>query len=370
MNRTSKLPVFGLSLMLLAALLSAPASAQPWAEKMFNKLDHDFGTVARGADTVYRFEITNLYKQPMHITSVSSSCGCTSPTIENEKFDTYEKAYIVAKFNTHLNHTGRKGATLTVRFAPPYQAEVQIHVHGNIRGDVVFTPGAVQFGTVDQGVTKEQRIHVSYAGRSNWQILDVTNDNNFFEVELQEMSRNGGRVSYDLLVRLKDTLPPGYVKDQLTVVTNDNLADTQRIPLFVEGSVVPEISVKPPALVLGNVELGKPITKKLIVRGKKPFRILDVNCGDDCFTFETDKDSKALHFVELTFTPHGNSGALKVPVKITTDRGPNRGATLMVSATVLADEPAKDEPAIEANTDDDQTEVLFENARVAETASK
>ncbi len=365
---------FGLSFVLLATMLPAPVSAQQWAEKMFNKLDHDFGTVARGAETVYRFEITNLYKQPMHITSVSSSCGCTSPTIENAKFGTYEKAYIVAKFNTHLNHTGRKGATLTVRFAPPYQAEVQIRVHGNIRGDVVFSPGAVQFGSVDQGVAKEQRIHVSYAGRSNWQILDVTNDNNHFEVELQEISRNGGRVSYDLLIRLKDSLPPGYVKDQLTVVTNDNLADSQRIPLFVEGSIVPEVSVKPEALVLGNVELGKPITKKLIVRGKNPFRILDVQCGDGCFSFKTDEDSKTLHFVELTFTPHDRSGDVKVPVKITTDLGPNRGATLIVSAKVLATEPAPTvtpasttKPQSERN---DQTGVRVENARVAGTASK
>ena len=369
MNCTSKVPVLSLSLVVLAAMLSTPASAQQWAEKMFNTLDHDFGTVARGAETVYRFEITNLYKQPMQITGVSSSCGCTTPTIENGTFDTYEKAYIVAKFNTHT-HVGRKGATLTVRFAAPFQAEVQIRVHGNIRGDVVFSPGAVQFGSVDQGISKEQRISVNYAGRSNWQILDVTNDNNHFEVELQETSRNGGRVSYSLLVRLKDNLSAGYVKDQLTVVTNDSFADTQRIPLFVEGRVVPEISVTPEALVLGDIESDKPITKKLIVRGKKPFRILDVNCGDGCFTFKTDEDSKALHFVELTFNPHNRSGAVKVPVKITTDRGPNRGATLMVSAKVLAAKPAPEAAVKPAPKSDDQTQKLVENARVAGTASK
>jgi len=122
MNRASVFRVFGLGVALIACSAAPTAVAQEWAEKMFNKLEHDFGTVARGADTVYRFEITNLYKQPMKITSVTSSCGCTSPTIENESFKTYEKSYIVAKFNTHT-HVGRKGATLTVRFAPPYQAK-------------------------------------------------------------------------------------------------------------------------------------------------------------------------------------------------------------------------------------------------------
>ena len=336
---------FGLALVLLAGLAAAPVAAQKWAEKMFQTLEHDFGTVARGADTVYRFEITNLYKQPMTILGVSSSCGCTTPTIENATFGTYEKAYLVAKFNTHT-HTGRKGATLSIRFGAPYRAEVQVRVHGNIRTDVVFQPGAVHFGSVDQGTSREQRITVTYAGRRNWQILDVTNDNSHFEVELEETSRFGGRVSYGLLVRLKDSLPAGYVKDQLTVITNDGSADAQRIPLFVEGRVVPEISVTPESLVFGDVESGKAITKKLIVRGKKPFKILDIHCGDDCFTFKTDDASKSLHFVELTFNPGKQSGALRVPVEITTDRGPDRGATLMISATVQAAQPAT-----EAKTD-------------------
>lgn len=359
------------SLAILACLATAPAAtAQEWAEKMFNKREHDFGTVARGAETVYRFEVTNLYKQPMKITGVTSSCGCTTPSVENAEFDTYEKAYIVAKFNTH-SHVGRKGATLTVRFAPPYQAEVQVRVHGNIRSDVVFQPGAVQFGSVDQGVKKEQLITVNYAGRSNWQILDVTNDNDHFEVELEEKSRYGGKVTYGLLVRLKDNLPAGYVKDQITVVTNDGLADTQRIPLIVEGRVVPEISVTPESLVLGEVAPGKPITKKLIVRGKQPFKILDVNCGDDCFTFKTDNESKPLHFVELTFNPGPQAGNLKVPVKITTDRGPNRGAKLMVSAKVVAPEPTT-QPKVEVQADSSDTSsaAFAENARVAGNASK
>lgn len=354
-----------ISWILLAGLFSVPATAQEWAEKMFNKLEHDFGTVARGAETVFRFEITNLYKQPMTITGVSSSCGCTSPSIENRTFKTYDKAYLVAKFNTHT-HIGRKGATLTVRFAPPYSAEVQVRVHGNIRGDVVFQPGAVQFGTVDQGAAQEQRITVNYAGRQNWQIVDVTNDNDHFEVELEETSRFGGKVSYGLLIRLKDNLPAGYVKDQLTVVTNDGIADTQRIPLIVEGRVLPEISVTPEALVLGDVQPGKPITKKLIVRGKKPFRIVDVNCGDDCFTFKTDQDAKQLHFVELTFNPSDTPGSIKVPVEITTDRGPNVGATLVVTANVK-----KPEPDGETQADaDSQSNVLVENARVVGAASK
>ncbi len=321
------------SLMLCCTSLFGQLSAEEWAERMFNKLDHDFGTVARGADTVYRFEITNLYKQPMQIIGVRSSCGCTLPTIENKTIGMHEKAYLVAKFNTRT-FVGQHGATLTVSFASPYAAEVQVRVHGNIRSDVVFQPGAVQFGNVDEGAVTEQLISVNYAGRENWSIVDVTNDNDHFEVELQETFRGGGKVSYGLRVRLKDNLPAGYIKDQLTVITNDQRVEYQRIPLFVEGRVVPEISVTPAALVLGDVAADSTVTRKVVVRGKRPFKILEVNCKDDCFTFSTDNQSKLLHLVEITFQPGPSQGAIHVPVRIATDRRANRGAILMVSANV------------------------------------
>jgi hypothetical protein len=342
------------------ACLAAGVSAQEWAEKMFNKIDHDFGTVARGADTVHKFEITNLYKQDMVITGVRSSCGCTSPTIEGPDgklaengqpvvVKTHEKAYVVARFNTRT-HVGQKGATLTVTFATPYSAEVQLHVHGNIRSDVVFNPGKIEFGEVNEGETKEQKVTVQYAGRPTWEIVDVTNDNDNFEVELLEAERTGNRVAYNLIVRLKDNLPAGYVNDQLTVVTNDSRPESQRIPLFVSGNVRPEFSVTPTQLVLGEMAPGSHVTRKIVVRGKEPFKIVDVTCGDDCFGFEPDNnEAKKVHFVNVTFTAGEQPGKLQTPIKIITDRD-NRGATLTASATVVTPEvtPASaTEPAAE-----------------------
>ena len=319
--------------------------AQEWAEKMFKELEHDFGTVARGADTVYKFEVTNLYKEDMHITGVRSSCGCTSPTIENPVVKTHGKAYIVARFNTRT-HVGQKGATLTVSLGAPYAAEVQLHVHGNIRSDVVFNPGAIEFGEVHLGDGSEKTVAVNYAGKSTWEIVDVTNDNENFEVELKETQRSAGKVSYNLLVRLKKDLPVGYVKDQLTVITNDTRAESRKIPLFVGGHVRPEFSVTPAQLVLGELAPGAKVTRKLVVRGKEPFKITDVTCGEeDCFDFQTDAESRAVHFVDVTFRAGEAAAKLQTSIQIHTDRGENRGATCIASATVVEGKaPAAVEP--------------------------
>jgi hypothetical protein len=326
-------------------LAAGQASAQQWAEKMFGKLDHDFGTVARGADTVYRFEVTNIYKQDMTLTGVRSSCGCTSPSIENPIIKTHEKAYIVARFNTRTPpHLGQNSATLTVNLGAPYPAEVQLHVRGNIRSDVVFTPGAIEFGEVYEGSVAEQKIAVDYAGRSDWQIVDVTNDNDNFEVELNRTQQNGGRISYNLLVRLKQGTPAGYLKDQLTVVTNDLTPENQRIPLFASAHIRPEFSVTPEQLVLGDVKPGDKTTKKIIVRGREPFKIVDVSCGDDCFEFKTDGEVKPVHFVEVTFRASEAPGKFETPIRIVTDRGADRGPTCVASATVVEGKPAETAP--------------------------
>ena len=350
--------------LICSGLLASEALAQQWAEKMFNKMEHDFGTVARGSDTVYKFEITNIYKQKMKITGVRSSCGCTTPTIENAEFASFEKAYIVAKFNTRT-FVGRHGATLTVSFAPPYRAEVQVRVHGNIRSDVVFSPGSINFGDVDEGQAAEKLVKVTYAGRNNWSIVDVTNDNDFFEVELKETIRQFGKVSYNLLVRLRETAPAGYIKDELTVITNDQRAESKRIPLYVEANVIPEISVTPKFYSFGEMLTQETKKVRLVVRGKKPFRITNVKSDDNCFTFDYSDQEKQIHLVEVTYTPVGYSGEIKVPVQISTDQS-QRGSTVMMSASVV---DAGAEPSAEGDIQADTSSQTGEDDAAAKVVA-
>src|SRR5690606_24123201 len=214
---------------------------------------------------------------------------------------------------------------------------------------------------VNEGEPAEQKLTVSYAGRTSWEIVDVTNDNDNFEVELTETERGNGRVSYELVIRLRPGVPAGYIKDQLTVVTNDNRSQNQRIPLFVAGHIRPEFSVTPSQLVLGELQPGQTVTRKIIVRGREPFKILDVNCGDNCFVFKKDDESKKVHFVEVTFTAGERPGKLQTPIHIVTDRN-NREATCLASATVIdaasATGPVEPTQSAEVKTDDNVVQTV------------
>jgi hypothetical protein len=349
-----------LSAVLVVASLAADcAQAEPWVDKMITEREHNFGTVARGADTVYRFPVKNIYKQDIELVNVRSSCGCTSPTLENRVLKTGDTGYVVAKFNTR-RFTGLHGATLTldVKWNDKgiwRRGETQMRVHGNIRGDVVFKPGAIKFDSVDQGNVSEQVVEVAYAGRSDWKIVDIRGDSQDLEVELSRKQRTSNKVAYELLVRLKETAPAGYFNDQLVLVTNDS--QNPRIPIHVSGRVISALAVRPEPLVLGDVKFGEQVSKKFIVSGKKPFRILSIECDEDSFQFNVDDQSSELHVVEIVFDAKKEVGNVKQLIRITTDLGEKAQTTLTAYAKVIPDktEPTATDPGAAAGTGNEST---------------
>ena len=322
------------SAVLLILLAAAPAFGQEWARKMFQETKHDFGYVAREGKAEFEFVLSNIYLEDVHIAGVKSSCGCTSPRIKQAKLKTYEKGGIIVAFNTR-SFVGRKGATVTVTFDKPLYAEVRLQVTGHVRSDVVLTPGSARLGSVDQGAPADAKLAVSYAGRSDWKILEVRSANPHISGEVVQRSRGGGRVSYDLLVHLDRNVPVGYLNEHLVLITNDRRST--QIPVRVEGHVRSAITVSPSSLFMGVVQPGKKVTKQLVVRGNRPFRILSITCDDDSFTFEASADgpSKPLHVIPVTFVAGGGGGKVTRTIRIETDLGeavPELAAYAVVSS--------------------------------------
>lgn len=315
-------------------LLTCPCFAQEWARKMFKTTEHDFGTVARGAKAEFEFEFENIYLEDVHIANVHSSCGCTAVSVKNPLVKTYEKGAIVATFNTNA-FLGQRGATLTVVIDKPFYAEVQLHDRGFIRNDVVVEPGSVQVGTIDQGTGASRDIAVNYLGGNHWQIVGVKSANPHISAQVVENGRNYGQVSYALKVNVDKDAPAGYLNDHLMLVTND--ANASQIPVLVEGRILPGISVSPTALFMGVVQPGQKVTKQLVVKSKKPFRVLGITCEDKSFQFDTSKETEAkeLHLIPITFVAGVDAGKIVKTIKIKTDQGdmaPELAAYAVVAA--------------------------------------
>ena len=311
---------------------AAVGRAQEWARKMFETTSHDFGTVARGAKAEFRFKLSNIYLEEVHIKEVRSGCKCTIPSIERDTLATYDEGAILATFNTRA-FIGQRKATVTVVFDKPSYAEVQLQVTGYIRSDIVVEPGEVAFGTVDASAAIERIIKISYDGRPDWEISEIRSSSEFVEAEAVETQHDGAKIGYDMTVRLLPGAPPGYLKEQLTLVTND--ARAAEVPIDVEGRVLSGLTVSPPSLFIGALKPGQKVKKTVVVQAKQPFRITAINCDHDCLEFTTPKTASRQHAVPLTFTAGETPGRQSFTVDIDTDLPGNVTTELPVQAHVV-----------------------------------
>lgn len=268
-------------LAILFCFLTVPgAMAQGWAEKMFKGgLSHDFGTVARGAQLLHKFPITNIYAVPMEITELKPGCGCITPSYSKKIIEPHETAVIDIRMDS-TRFQGPKGVVIRVTVAggQDYYSSAEIRVSANIRGDIVFNPGEINLGTVAAGQKPTARVEVEYAGKLPWQINELSLGKLPVTGNFKEMYRRPGGVGYEVNITLKDGAAAGTIKDFVYLKTND--PELPLVPLLVTGAVASDVTVSPEILNLTEFAAQEPLNRRVVVRGIRPFSIIRVELPD------------------------------------------------------------------------------------------
>ncbi len=320
--------------LLAAALLIPVASvrAADWSDTAFPVKSHDFGTVAVAAKTEFTFPVYNNFSSTMHIRTVRASCGCTTPIVESEYIEPNESGSIRARFNTDT-FRGKRGATLTVIIDKPFYNEVRLRVDGYIRSDMVFHPGSLEFSKLNQGESVTKSAKVMYAGRSDWEVIDVRSNYPWLVPSLKEASRGNGRVNYEIAVTVREDAPTGFFQDEVLVLTNDR--SMPRVPLRVAGTVESGLSISPQAIALGSLKPGQSVTQKMILLGRQPFTIASIEAEGWQIEFSPATEAKKTHILMPKFTPSADvSGPIKSTILITTSGGEAVTAKALLTADV------------------------------------
>lgn len=304
-----------------------------WAAKMFEQSTHDFGTVARGADVMHRFKVTNLYQQTVHISKVRTTCGCSGAKETKSTLRSGEVGYIEVTLDTR-KFKRNKESILIVTFDAPQFGEVRIPLKAYIRTDVVLTPGAANFGVVDRGRAATKTIEVAYAGRGDWKLKDVKCGSKYLDAEIKEISRVGGRIDYRLTMKLDDRAPAGTFSQQVLLVTNDK---TPYVPMMVTARVEEDITVATPNLSLDTVAVGGTKTFNVVIRGRKPFSISKIECdsGDGSFKMRMPEGTRAVHIVPLSYTASEKLGKFDEEFTVTIE-GRKKPVTFHVTGRVAS----------------------------------
>ena len=93
---------------------AAPTAEQnPDAHMKFTVEEHNFNTIPEGPAVSFDFDFKNIGKEPIVLTTVQASCGCTTPNWSKEPILPKASSKITATYNTQ----GRPGPftkTITV----------------------------------------------------------------------------------------------------------------------------------------------------------------------------------------------------------------------------------------------------------------
>ncbi len=245
---------------------------------------------------------------------------------------------VEATINT-TNFQGYKPSGLTLILDRPVFVEVELNLTCFIRGDIVMNPGQADFGTLRRSAGKlpTTSLMLTYAGgRPDWDIVQMKTQTDKIKAVAKEVSRTvDGQIHWQITTTLQPSAPNGYLKDQITLVTNDSPAQT--IPISVVANIQSAVSVTPSIINLGRIPAGQTITRANIVhvRSSAPFSLAKVSTTSPALEADEVKPGAAAdHILSLKLKAPQQPGPFHAILKVETDLKEEPVAQLKVFATV------------------------------------
>jgi hypothetical protein len=94
----------------------------------FENTSHSFGNIIEGQIARYDFKFVNTGTEPLILSNVSASCGCTTPKWPREAIAPGKSAVITAEYNSQ----GRPGTFTKSIFAKSNGGDVTLTISGNV----------------------------------------------------------------------------------------------------------------------------------------------------------------------------------------------------------------------------------------------
>lgn len=226
---------------ILSILLSVSLSFAQ-GELKFKTDNHDFGNVEEGNLATYKFEFTNTGKEPVVISNVQASCGCTTPSWTKEPVMPGKTGEITASYNS----AGRPGVfnktiTVTSNAATP---SVVLTIKGVVNQkaekaptaeELKKSPGAVlnkaqhNFGKLEKGQTVSHKFVLMNNGQSDLKVAKVQSACSCVSYTLSKPAVKGGETA-ELVLKYTPRIA-STAEEVVTIFTNDLKNPTQKVTL-------------------------------------------------------------------------------------------------------------------------------------------
>lgn len=226
----------------LAQTNTAPTGG---ARITFAAPDYDFGKVDSGTEVKYEFVFTNTGDQTLEITSVKTSCGCTSAGDWDKKIEPGNTGKIPVQFNTS-GYGGPSHKSVFVACNDPTRANVTLNLQGTIWRAFDLNPPFIVFNLKPEGQGNENiKIKITSNAEEPVTVSHANCSNPAFQLGLATVKEGK---EYELSITALASNVSGSLSAPVTLDTTSPKMPTLSITAFI--MMQPLLSVSPPQIML------------------------------------------------------------------------------------------------------------------------
>lgn len=319
----------------------------------FPKVKHDFGKIEEFSGEVkINFEFRNKGVDPLVISDVEASCGCTIPTWTTDSIMPGKSGFIQVAYDP-TNRPGAFNKTITVT-SNGEQAVTVLTIEGMVMpkpgdldtqypvkiGGLQFKRNSLQFGntTDEKPVTKSIEAY-----NSTDKIIAFTGSHlgpKHIKVSYQPQAINPGEVGFINITYDASLSRLGYTSDNVVLYTYEQVDSIKPFNIYAtvleyfppipeaDLALMPSLEVDKAIEDFGNVDINSTLNTEFTIynRGKQPLNLEEIRTNCDCIDIRND------HSIILP----GDSAKLFVKFKITPTTG-----TQQKLISVFSNDPKK-----------------------------
>lgn len=218
----------------MAATLLVPAVLRAQPRLAIEGPVFDFGTKDQGMTVDHVFRLLNQGTEPLSITEVKTTCGCTVATSSPDTIAPGQAGALHVTLDT-LRLSGRTTKTVTIQSNDPAVPTAGVTMTGTVFTEVGLEPSAIFLGHLRAGTVARFEVAIG-PGRPDLAVVatDVHAGSRYLTARLDARADGAGQM---VVVETSPTIPPGKFNSEVTVSTTSTRMPTVVIPVFgiVEG---------------------------------------------------------------------------------------------------------------------------------------
>ena len=320
------------------------------ATMTFKTETHQFGTIEEEkGDAMVKFEFTNTGADPIVITDVRSSCGCTTPKWSVKPVGAGENGFITAIFHPK-NRPGAFSKTITV-YSNAANSPVKLIVKGNViekpteisdeyrykMGKIRLKKNNIHFSEMYQDEVKKENIEIINVSEVPVTVTLSAKRNKpkhiGFSVKPATLKPGEkGHITVEYSANLKNDWD--YVRDRLYLDINGTFDSkyTIRISGYIKEKFTDADLKNPPAIEFvgkktfdfGTLEQGEKATHKFLFKNTGGSNLIIRKVRSSCGCTATVSGDKVIEpgkesFIEATFSSKGKKGKQNKMITVITN---------------------------------------------------